>query len=170
MLIRSLICALCFPFATAIGGTVTKTMTVSAQIVNGCLIGSTPATSANFGTIDFGSMPRVNNVVDVASSVGNGSIVVICTPGTSLTISLNLGVNSEANQRYLRHSSGTKLAYQLYKNATYNQVWGTNTDALGIASFPLSPQTYTVYARLFATSLQPPAGLYTDTVTVTLTY
>lgn len=164
---------LMLPFASASGGTATKLLTVSANIEHGCSIGNQTGTVplVNLGTIDFGTMSRVTNQVDVASSIGAGSIVVTCTPGTSVSIALDLGKNGSNNVRYLSNTgSATKFAYQLYKDATRSAIWGTGTQAVTVANFPVTTQIYTVYARLFANNSYPLAGVYTDTVTVTLTY
>jgi spore coat protein U-like protein len=172
MLVRLLPVSLLLPFACAFGETLTDSVDITATIQNGCTIGTSGSTtSAQFGTIDFGTMSSLTSQVDAISTVGSGSIVVTCTPGIAITIGLNNGVNNTGSQRYIIHSGGTtKLAYELYRTASYNTIWGSGAQALSIASFPVTQQTYTVYARLFASGTQPPAGTYTDTITVTLTY
>lgn len=168
-----LLVALLMPFSYASGGTTSKALTVSAEIEYGCAIGNqlTPTPTVNLGTIDFGSMPRVANQIDVTSTVGTGSIVVTCTPGTNVSIALDSGKNGANNLRYLSNiASTTKFAYQLYKDAARSAVWGNGAQAVTIANFPSTTQVYTVYARLFANNIYPMTGVYTDTVTVTLTY
>lgn len=148
-----------------------KSFKVSAQITTGCLLGSSGAPTADFGTLSFGSMSSLYNNVDVASSSGAGSIVVACTPGMAISIALDYGVNGgSATQRYLANGSGNTLAYQLFQDTNRSNVWGTNALAYSVASFPNTTQTYTVYGRLFATNGFPAQGSYTDAVTVTLTY
>ncbi len=153
--------------------TVTRNFTVTATIANGCIFGSSGSGgSGNLGTINFGTLANVANVVDAASTVGAGSLVVTCTPGMAVSIALNGGVNGGSNaQRYLINSGGTRtLAYQLYQDAARSTVWGTGALARSIASFPATTQTLTVYARLLSNGTPPPAGSYSDTVTVTLTW
>lgn len=152
--------------------TVDTTFQVTANVVNGCSLGTSGLNGTNFGTINFGTMPSIENNIDVASSNGAGSIVVTCTPGTSITLDLDYGLhNGNSSFRYLSNGI-TSLSYQLYRDSSYNQIWGTMADSLAysISSFPETAQTYTVYARLFSTSIMPSMGIYTDTITVTLTY
>lgn len=153
--------------------TTTSTFTVSATIDNGCVFGDGMGSStSDFGTIDFGTMSSIASSVDVTSSTGSGSIVVTCTPGLAATIALDYGVNGgSSTERYLINSAGTQtLGYQLYQDSARTTVWGSDSLAYSISSFPGTTQTYTVYARLFASSDMPLAGVYTDTVTVTLIY
>ena len=152
--------------------TVDTSFDVTANVVNGCSLGGSGSGGANFGTINFGTMPTVLSNIDVASSSGAGSIIVTCSPGASITLALDYGLhNGNSSFRYLSNESGTaKLAYQLYRDSSYNQVWATDSLAYTISSFPEITQTYTVYARLFSTPTMPAVGTYTDTITVTLTY
>ncbi|HDU5941804.1 TPA: spore coat protein U domain-containing protein [Klebsiella variicola] len=173
MILRSIFIMLLIFSSISQAGTTTSTFTVSATIENGCVFGDSMGDSVtDFGTIDFGTMSSISDNVDVSSSMGSGSIVVTCTPGLAATIALDYGVNGGSSvERYLINSSGnTKLGYQLYQDASHTTVWGTGSLAYNIPSFPGTTQTYTVYARLFASSSMPVAGTYIDTVTVTLTY
>lgn len=156
---------------SVLAGTVNNSFLVSAMISTGCVFGRSDSGN-NFGTINFGERSDINTNVDVASTTDTGSLIVTCTPGTSINIALDYGLNGRNGNRYLVNLQGTRmLAYQLYKDASYSQIWGTGTLASNTVVFPAAPQrTYTVYARLFASSSRPPAGSYTDVVTVTLTY
>lgn len=157
--------------AGCIAGTASDSFQVSAVITSGCALGSSSDSSTDFGTLSFGTMSAISASVDVASSSGSGSIVVTCTPGTSMTIALDYGAHGgSSSQRYMANSNGATLAYQLYQDASYSTVWGDGTLAYSVSSFPTTTQTYTVYGRLFAVDGMPDAGSYSDTVTVTLTY
>jgi len=151
--------------------TTTDTFTVSAVITSGCAFGtSSTSNTTDLGTLSFGTMAALSDNVDATSSTGSGSIVVTCTPGTAVTISLDYGVNGgSATERYL--SNGTQsLGYQLYQDASHSTVWGEDSLAYSISDFPQTTQTYLVYGRLFSSTTVPDAGTYTDTVTVTLAY
>lgn len=153
--------------------TVSSTFDVTATIQKGCVFGtSTLNSQPNMGTLNFGTRSATATNVDIASTSGGGSIVATCTPGTSAIIELSYGANGGSSaQRYLKNAAGTRLlAYQLYRDAARTQVWGTGSLALSIVSFPATTQTYTVYARYFGGTPLPPAGVYTDNVTVSLTY
>ena len=153
--------------------TTTSSFTVSSVITSGCALGTSTSDSVtDFGTLNFGTMSSIADDVDVASTSGAGSIIVTCTPGTSISIALDYGTHGgSASERYLENSDSTAtLGYQIYQDAAHSTVWGTGSLAYSVSSFPDSTQTYTLYGRLFAVSGLPTAGTYTDTITVTLTY
>ena len=58
----------------------------------------------------------------------------------------------------MSNGNNNTLAYQLYQDANRANVWGNSTQALSVASFPGTTQTYTVYGRLFATNGFPAVG------------
>ncbi|PWC22955.1 spore coat protein U [Brenneria roseae subsp. roseae] len=153
--------------------TVSSSFTVNASIQKGCAFGSSVNSSQSaMGTINFGTQSAAASNVDVASTAGNGSIVITCTPGITVTVEMDYGLHGgNSTQRYVMNTAGTHLLpYQLYRDAARTQVWGTDASALNISSFPSATQTYTVYARYFGASPYPPAGQYTDSITVSLTY
>lgn len=165
----------CLLLATSsvLAATVSDSFQVSAVIENGCTFGSkTDADDFHFGIIDFGEHSAINGNVDVASSNGAGSLSVTCTPGSTVAIALDYGINGgNSSARYLINGAGNRtLAYQLYQDAGYSRMWGAGAAAVSVTSFPASTETFTVYARLFPVSQPPPADTYTDTITVTLTY
>lgn len=153
--------------------TITKTFNVSATITGGCAFGSSPASPVtSLGTLNFGSLSSIPANVDITSASGAGSVVVTCTPGMAVSIAIDYGTyGGSSTQRYMADATGTKkMAYQLYQDAARKNVWGTGTLAMSIASFPATTQTYPLYGRLFSVSTLAAAGVYTDTVNVTLTY
>lgn len=168
----ALLFALACPAAWA--ATATSSFTVNATIVNGCAFGSSLSSPiSNLGTLNFGSMSSIPTNVDVVSSAGTGSVVVTCTPGATVTIAMDYGINGgNATRRIMTNTSSATqtLGYQLYQDAARTQVWGTGTLVKTVSNFPTTTQTYPVYARLFSVTTLPSAGTYTDTVTVTLTY
>jgi spore coat protein U-like protein len=153
---------------------INKPFLVKAAIVNGCILGSGGADVTTFGSINFGQVSLLPSNVDVTSTTGAGSILLQCTPGTSLTIGLNSGLNTSsiATGRLLIKGAET-LRYQLYQDAG-TTIWGNGTNGGTVKSltFPAGTATvaYPVFARLFAVTPMPSAGIYSDTVTVTITY
>lgn len=153
---------------------INKVFQVNAAIAPGCILGSGSADVTTFGTISFGQISTLPSNLNVTSTLGAGSIQVQCTPNTSLSIAINAGLNSSniSTGRYLIKGAET-LRYQLYQDSG-TTIWGNGTNGTTAKSltFPASglTQTYPVYARLFAVTPMPSAGIYTDTVTVTITY
>ncbi|KAB8305447.1 MULTISPECIES: spore coat U domain-containing protein [Rahnella] len=159
--------------SAARAATATAAFTVTATLTNGCAFGSSfSSPTTNLGTINFGSMSSIPANVDTTSVAGAGSVVVTCTPGTSVSIAMDYGTHGgSATRRFLQNTTSTEqLGYQLFQDAARSQVWGNGALVKSVASFPATTQTYPVYARLYAVTTLPSAGTYTDTVTVTLTY
>ena len=101
-----------------------------------------------------------------------GSIAVVCTNGISYSVGLDAGAGSGASiaVRKLTGSLGGSLNYGLYRDSGRTSNWGSTigTDTQAGTGDGLL-QNLTVYGRI-ASAQTPLAGVYTDTVTVTLTY
>ncbi|GAB6387812.1 Csu type fimbrial protein [Stutzerimonas marianensis] len=150
----------------------TQSFQISAQVEPGCVLGSGATDTSSFGTIDFGRHGQLASDVSVASSSGSGSVVLQCTPETPITIAIDDGLHGAAGVRYLAKGNET-LRYQLYQDEGFSVVWGDNQGAgaaMSIAFAAAGVQTLPIYARLFRASTLPSAGVYTDVVTVTVTY
>ncbi|BAN46597.1 spore coat U domain-containing protein [Metapseudomonas resinovorans] len=170
--------ALAVPVAADTGTdelTVQRRFQLQAVISSGCLLGSGASDASSFGSLSFGQFAALPTDVNRVTTPGGGSIVLQCTPGLDMSIALSAGANTGnvSAGRFLAKGAET-LRYQLYKDAGYSSVWGDgNNGATAMSlSFPAggSSQTYPVYARLFSAAVMPSAGVYTDTVTVTITY
>lgn len=152
---------------------VSRAFQVQAVVAKGCVFGTGASSSvSDLGTIDFGTVTDLSSGQNATSTAGSGSIILTCTPGISVSIALGSGLNGTGTtERYLKLVGGTELlAYQLYQDAGRLLVWGSGSAAMTIGSFPLSTQTYTVFARLLNRSGLPSAGEYVDTVVVELVY
>lgn len=146
----------------------TQTFTVSAQIVAGCgVAGGGPASGLNFGTLDFGAHPAVATG-QVSAAVGGGALQIECSPGSTLKMTIDGGANASAGntQRNLA-SGGARVAYRLYSDPARTQAI-----AVGQAvSLPVSGTiTLPIYGALTLPGGGAPAGTYTDTAQVTLSY
>ena len=143
-----------------------STMTVSMTVVNDCTI-SAPS-------ISFGSAPMVSSFAPVSQSIS-----VACTKGSAYTVALGDGLQAVRPGGQRRMISGTNyLAYEIYKSATTTR-WGSvgqgpraSTDAdvnpgngLGAGS-----QIFNYNARVDTTQTTPPAGSYTDSVVLNVSF
>lgn len=154
---------------------VSQVLTVRAAIIPGCWFGTTRTPLLSLGTIDFGTVSRLDREVKTKSAVGAGTIVMTCTPGTQFRVDINDGSNTSGalfwnSGRQLKHAaSGSLLKYDLYRDSGYSQRWGENSEGLqmtatsGIVELP-------VYAKLQSTTTQPTPGVYTDELIVTVYY
>lgn len=150
--------ALAAPSASS-AATDTDTMTVTATVIASCDV---DAQDLAFGNYD----PVSSEPLDIGTT-----IAVTCTHGTSYDISLDAGVGAGATVAARRMTfGGNTLSYSLYSNAGRTSVWGStigNNTVEGTGDGAL--QTLNVYGRV-PTNQTAPAGSYTDTVTVTVTY
>ncbi|MCP3750520.1 spore coat U domain-containing protein [Pseudomonas sp. SBB6] len=143
----------------------TSTFQVSATVASGCLV---VGGVSNYGNLDFGSYSALSTS-SVSTALGGTTVTLQCTPGVSLSMSVDAGLNSASGTRNLKRSSGTSLvAYQLFRDAGFSQSLGINQSVAVSYSDPAAI-SLPVYARAQLTGTLP-AGSYTDVVQVVLTF
>lgn len=129
--------------------------------------------------VSFGDYDPITQTQPVDAT---GSITADCTPdrnekafGVFVTIALGTGFGSYA-ARMMR--SGTALLqYNLFTDAPRTTVWGDGSGGTGRMSGEVggnrtgqpNPRTFPVFGRIPA-GQDPAAGVYGDTVTVTVTF
>lgn len=137
------------------------TTTFQAKIV---IVDACTALSAN--DLDFGTQGVLGSAVDQSSTFS-----VTCTSGASYSIKLSAGANpstaGDVNTRRMKHGTSDYVGYNLYSDSPGGTVWDNTTGVSRTGTG--SAETVTVYGRVPAQAT-PPAGSYTDTVTVTVTY
>ncbi len=144
-----------------IGGaaTTSDTLTVTATVVDSC---SLSTSTLAFGTYD----PASGTDTDATTTIDAS-----CTTGTTFDIALDGGSSANISARTM--SDGTNsLGYQIYTDTLRTTIWGdgtTGSTAAGTGLGPLTPVTLTAYGRITA-GQNVPAGAYSDTVNVTLTF
>lgn len=138
-----------------------QTTTFDVQIVleAACAVSADPL-------LDFGTVGLLGSAVD-----SSADITVQCTEGAAYTIGLSAGDNGLGVTTARRMLNLTNdITYDLYSDAGRSAHWGNAVAIDTVASVGTgSQQTFTVYGRVPAQDT-PPAGTYTDTITVTVTY
>jgi len=138
--------------------TVTGTFQVQINIQAACTIAS--ATDMNFGNVGV-----LSANVDTTST-----ITVQCTATTPYNISLNAGLNGGAVTTRQMSGAGGLVNYSLFRDPARTLNWGETIGSdTSVGTGSGSTQAYTVYGRVPAQATPSPA-LYTDTITVTVTY
>ncbi len=135
-------------------GTETATLTVTARVQSGC--------SVSGGVLDFGTY-TAGQPDDVTAT---GRITLTNCNGTVL-IELDGGSSGNVQDRSMR-SGNNRLRYQLYVDNGYSRVWGTGQQGLQYMALSNSA-TVLVYGRIPG-GQNVPAGNYSDTVNVTITF
>jgi spore coat protein U-like protein len=153
----------------AVGGanaaTTTTTFPVTATVATNCLVSAT--------ALAFGTYAQGGGAVDQTSTVN-----VRCSNGTPFNVGLNAGATGGATVTTRAMLNGTnQLAYSLFSDAGRTTNWGNTvgTDTrtgTGAGFAAANIQALTVYGRVTDSVANQgvPAGAYTDTVTVTVTW
>ncbi len=150
----------------------TGSFAVNAAIVRGCVVagGGGQTTGLDFGTLDFGthSAVRVGTETRLAGSGSGGQARIQCTPGTTVQVTVDAGQHALGPQRRLSNNAGAFVPYSLQLAATP-----------AAALLPNVPAGLALEATAAALPLQGtvsfpgfglPAGAYSDTVQVTLSW
>lgn len=143
---------------------------IKLEIVNGCILNNTSSGVASIGTLNFGDMYKVTLVRDAATTAGAGNIELRCTPGTTAKITMNAGLyGGSVNTRKMRLTTGTAtLNYQLYTSSTRLTVWD-DTVGVSVTFNSDTTQSIPIYGRV-PVQTTPTSGIYTDQITLTVSY
>jgi len=137
--------------------TVTATFLVSTSVAATCTVSTTP--------LSFGSYTGV-----LSQATASGTFT--CTNTTPYNVSLSAGTSAGATvtARKMTGPAGALLAYQLFSDTGRTVNWGQTigTDTVAMTANGLG-QTLTVYGQIPAGQYFAP-GVYSDTITVTVTY
>lgn len=141
--------------------TTTTTFAVTGTVVASCTVS---ATALSFGAA-IASPIAVN--VDAA-----GSVTATCTNLAPYTVGLSAGTGAGATVASRKMTSGANLAnYSLFRDAARLLVWGTTIGTDTVAGTGNgAAQAISVFGRIFSGQATVPAGAYTDTITVTVTF
>lgn len=159
--------AVFFPFAQPQAIT-TQTFQVNASIVRGCSVVS--GTGGELGTLNFGSHSGVTRGVVSTQFVPHTALSLACTPGVALSMSIN-GGQHYASVRNMQRAEGTeRVSYRLYSSSSLaaNSEIGVN-QTVAVPVSDASTIALTLFGVAQLTGLSP-AGVYSDQLTVTLSW
>jgi spore coat protein U-like protein len=144
-------------------GSATANLPVTATVQSACAASAGPMA---FATYTAGGGPVT----------GSATITVKCSSGLAFKVALGPGVTSggSISQRLLSNGSQS-LQYNLYTTSGLSSIWGdgmTGVTLSGMASSDGLATSLTVFAELPDSAVNRLAmpGIYTDLVTVTITY
>jgi spore coat protein U-like protein len=146
--------------APAMAAVATGNMTVRITIQAECKVQSA-------SDLDFGTKGVLDVATDQTSTIG-----VQCTTGQTYNVGLSAGAGAGATTaiRQMTGPGAATINYSLYRDTARTLLWGvtigTDTTA-GTGNGNV--QNLTVYGRVPAQTT-PAAGIYTDTVAITVTY
>ncbi|WP_448309356.1 Csu type fimbrial protein [Pantoea sp. PGP6] len=138
------------------------TITVTAILTNDC----TTITAPN---ISFGSAPLVGSFSSVSQTIN-----VLCSKGSTYTVGLSNGSYPVGSVRNMA-SGANRLSYEIYKSTTSNR-WGpggterwSSTTSSAVSADGLT-RGFNYTARVLTSQNTPPAGNYSDSVVVDLSF
>ena len=156
------VAALAVAAQPAHAATTTSTLSVDATVTSNC---SVSTTAVSFGNV---------NVLSGSNVDATGGISVTCTSGTAWAASADAGGGTGATISDRKMTSGSNLlSYDLYTDSARTTIWGDGTTGNGstiTGTGSGSAQASTIYARVPSGQTSVPAGSYSDSVTVTVTY
>ncbi len=129
---------------------------VTATVARQCLVTPEP--------VSFGAHGVLNTEIDA-----EGAVNVTCTPATNYRIRLNGGDAAGAPTERRMSRDAATIRYGLYRDDARSQPWGDTEGTTAEGSGNGTEQQHVVYGRV-PRQTTPAAGLYTDTVIVTVDY
>ncbi len=116
--------------------------------------------------LNFGSHGLINSNVDSATAV-----LLTCTSGTTYDIGLNAGTTAGGTTSVRKMTTaGATIDYQLSQDGGHATNWGNSVGVDTVSSTGTgSLQVFPIFARV-PTQTTPAAGVYSDTITVTVTF
>lgn len=134
----------------------------------GTLIAATaaPASAATCSVSSPGLAFGSYDALASSSLDGVGNINVSCDVSASFTIALSAG--SGSFEQRLMTAGASQLGYNLYTDASRTTVWGDGITGNTVSATG-DAVTVSVYGRIPARQ-NVPAGVYADSITVTVSY
>lgn len=141
----------------AFAGTDSDTMVVTATVLATCEVS---ASDLEFGDYD----PLAPTALDAATTLS-----LACTNGTDYELAMSVG-GGESTAARIMYDGAEQLAYVLYQDPARTILWGQNNTVDTLSGTGTgAPVTIDVYGRI-PMQQAAPAGDYTDTITVTVTW
>jgi spore coat protein U-like protein len=139
----------------AYAGTATPNVGVSGTIVNTCVVGGS-------GTMAFGTLDANTNSAGLTTPIMSG-MTLWCTKGDSVTFAVGNGLNYAASTRNMKDASTDVIPYTVS--------FTTPVAGLGKSDTTTMVTNLALKATFAAGALDNlPAGSYSDTIVLTITY
>jgi len=154
-------------------GSASGTIAVALNVSDACVVNGATAfttTLGQVGAISFADQPGLFGDINASmiATGGGNAISVLCSPGLSPTLSINAGLHDASSLHHL--ASGSNLiTYHLYSDSGHtNEIHISQSLSLGTTTS--SAINVPIYAVANSGGQVMPAGAYTDTVQVTLSW
>ncbi|KQN42634.1 spore coat protein [Pseudomonas sp. Leaf48] len=153
--------------------TVTGQISASLILVSSCQVnGAGGSSNLNFGALNFGTTDSLfTTATGQVLGGGGGALSILCSSGTTPTIKVRAGTNdgmSPGGSRALFDGVANYVPYDLYTDAGHSQLLAID-GVINLAASTGAAQTVNIYGQALGKAGLP-AGTYTDTVAVELTF
>ncbi|HHF3074645.1 TPA: spore coat U domain-containing protein [Vibrio diabolicus] len=173
ILLKAFLFIACATFSYPIFAAQSETFQVSATIDTGCLINGALTGESNtqigtIGELNFGEHSAIYAAEVEGSITYNGGLTLSCTPGIAMNIKIDGGLNASVGVRKLKHTEkSSTVDYLLFEDAEHSQVLDIDTPySVGNNEDPDNIQV-PIWAKAILNGNEI-AGIYTDTLTLTL--
>jgi spore coat protein U-like protein len=164
-------------------GTLSGTVAATLTLTSSCVIsGDTVTSGANFGTLDFGTQPAnftgTLTTQATGGAGGPGQTQIVCSPdiegvGVSVDSGQHAGEGAAVGDGARALAGGPAFVpYDVYSTSSFTTAYPVDGSAVSVpivtagAAFDLP-----LFARINKTSVAAlPAGTYTDSLAVTITF
>jgi spore coat protein U-like protein len=150
-----------------------RTVAVSATILAGCVISANAgqSTAIDFGLLDFGAQASTHiGSINAAVGAGIAAAVMVCTPGLALNVTVSGGNHAQASQRRMANAANSSFVpYGLYLDASHASALAVDV-ATSVAAATVSALNFLPLHGVATMGGANPAGAYSDTVAVTLSW
>jgi spore coat protein U-like protein len=157
LVVSAMAAAVAFAGGQAVSaGSNSANMTVTATVSANCTVSASPLTWTAFDTVT-GSGADTTTKLSIA-----------CTKGTAANVAMGPGLATANGTRNMKKGSDS-LAYDIYTASDYGTVWSDTSKVSLVAAPSKVAREVDVYGRIVASN-DVPAGVYTDTVSVTVDF
>ena len=146
------------PLALQAAEVASTTLSVTATVLDSCTL--TAPAGLVFASVNTGA---------VTNQTSQGTVTVVCTAAKpSVTVKLEGGDNAAAGQRNMKNVANDLLPYIITTDVGHATAVAISGNLFAGALTAVTPNIFSVYGQIPAGTY--PAGIYTDTVRVTLNY
>ncbi|WP_247256211.1 Csu type fimbrial protein [Pseudomonas moorei] len=153
--------------------TVTGQITSSLILTSSCQVnGSGGSTGLNFGALNFGTTNSLfTSATGQVLGGGGGALSILCSSGTTPSVKVRAGAHdgqSPGGSRALYDGVANYVPYDLYTDAGHSQLLAID-GVINLSASTGVAQTVNIYGQAVGKAGLP-AGTYTDTIAVELTF
>jgi spore coat protein U-like protein len=153
--------------------TVTGQITSSLILTSSCQVnGSGGSTGLNFGALNFGTTDSLfTSATGQVLGGGGGALSILCSSGTTPSVKVRAGAHdgqSPGGSRALYDGVANYVPYDLYTDAGHSQLLAID-GVINLSASTGVAQTVNIYGQAVGKAGLP-AGTYTDTIAVELTF